>query len=44
MTNYAPPQENGHSVAFTPVAFDESGSAVDSCIVEEPFIRADARR
>ena len=33
MTNYAAPQENGHSVAFDAVAFDENG-AVDSLIVE----------
>lgn len=33
MTNYAAPQENGHSVAFDPVVFDENG-AVDSCIVK----------
>ena len=33
MTNYAAPQENGHSVAFDAVAFDEEGP-VDSLIVE----------
>ncbi len=26
MTNYAAPQENGHSVAFDPIAFDDNGS------------------
>ncbi len=34
MTNYAAPQENGHSVAFDAVAFDNSGNAVDPRIVE----------
>ena len=33
MANYAAPQENGHSVAFDPVAFDDDG-AVDNCLVE----------
>ena len=33
MANYAMPQENGHSVAFDGVAFDESGS-LDPCLVE----------
>jgi predicted amidohydrolase len=33
MANYAAPQENGHSVAFDPVAFDCNG-AVDNCLVE----------
>lgn len=33
MTNYAAPQENGHSVAFDPVTFDDDG-AVDNCLVE----------
>jgi len=34
MTNYAAPQNNGHSVAFDAVAFDENGDAVDSLIIE----------
>jgi N-carbamoylputrescine amidase len=34
MTNYAAPQENGHSVAFDAVAFDDSGNTVDLLIVE----------
>lgn len=34
MTNYAAPQENGHSVAFDAVAFDENEKAVDTLIVE----------
>jgi len=34
MANYAAPQENGHSVAFDAVAFDENGDAVDTLIVE----------
>ena len=34
MTNYAAPQENGHSVAFDAVAFDENGHAQDILIVE----------
>jgi len=33
MANYAAPQENGHSVAFDPIAFDDEG-AVDNCLVE----------
>lgn len=33
MANYAAPQENGHSVAFDAVAFDESGP-VDPLIIE----------
>jgi predicted amidohydrolase len=32
-TNYAAPQENGHSVAFDPVAFDDAGAG-DNCLVE----------
>ncbi len=31
--NYAIPQENGHSVAYDGIAFDESGSR-DTCLVE----------
>ena len=34
MANYAAPQENGHSVAFDAVAFDENGDAVDPLIIE----------
>ena len=34
MTNYAAPQENGHSIAFDAVAFDENGGAIDSLSVE----------
>ncbi len=33
MANYAAPQENGHSVAFSPIAFGESGS-LDTCLVQ----------
>jgi N-carbamoylputrescine amidase len=33
MTNYAAPQENGHSVAFDGVAFDEKGSR-DTLVVQ----------
>jgi N-carbamoylputrescine amidase len=33
MANYAMPQENGHSVAFDGIAFDENGSR-DTCLVE----------
>ncbi len=33
MANYATPQENGHSVAFDGMAFDEHGSR-DTCLVE----------
>ncbi len=33
MANYAAPQQNGHSVAFDPVPFDEQGSR-ETCIVE----------
>lgn len=33
MTNYAMPQENGHSVAFDGMAFDEQGSR-DTCLVQ----------
>ena len=34
MTNYAAPQQNGHSVAFDAVAFDESEATQDTLIVE----------
>ncbi len=33
MANYAAPQENGHSVAFDGIAFDEHGSR-ETCVVE----------
>jgi predicted amidohydrolase len=33
MANYAAPQENGHSVAFDGMAFDENGSR-ETCLVE----------
>jgi N-carbamoylputrescine amidase len=33
MTNYASPQQNGHSIACDPVAFDQSGSR-DTVLVE----------
>lgn len=33
LTNYAAPQENGHSVAFDGIAFDENGSR-DMCLLE----------
>ena len=34
MTNYAPPQNNGHLIAFDPVAFDEDRRARDTLVVE----------
>ena len=34
MTNYAAPQQNGHSVAFDAVAFDENEATQDTLIVE----------
>ncbi len=34
MANYAAPQENGHSVAFDALAFDEAGEAWDPLIIE----------
>ena len=34
MTNYAAPQNNGHSVAFDAVAFDEDGNARETLIIE----------
>jgi len=34
MTNYAAPQENGHSIAVDAVAFDENERSVDNLIVE----------
>jgi predicted amidohydrolase len=33
MANYAMPQENGHSVAFDGIAFDDAGTR-DTCLVE----------
>jgi hypothetical protein len=41
MANYAPPDANGHSIAFDPIAFTEKSSR-DSLVeqrVEEPFVR-----
>jgi predicted amidohydrolase len=34
MTNYAAPQNNGHSVAFDAVAFDENEGAQETLIIE----------
>jgi N-carbamoylputrescine amidase len=34
MANYAAPQDNGHSVAFDPIAFDLNGNARDTLVVE----------
>jgi len=34
MTNYAAPQNNGHSVAFTGVAYDHDGQSLDTLIIE----------
>ena len=34
MANYAAPQENGHSVAFSPVAFDGNDHSLDTLIIE----------
>lgn len=34
MTNYAAPQNNGHSVAFDGVPFGEGGNAVDDLVIE----------
>ena len=34
MTNYAAPQNNGHSVAFDAVAFDENENARETLIIE----------
>ncbi len=34
LTNYAAPQENGHSVAYDPMAFDEAGNSRDTLIIE----------
>jgi predicted amidohydrolase len=34
MTNYATPQENGHSVAFSPICFDEQGRSLNPLVIE----------
>ncbi len=34
MANYAAPQQNGHSVAFSPICFDEHGHSLDPLAVE----------
>ncbi len=34
LTNYAAPQENGHSVAFDPIAFDAQGNSRDTLVIE----------
>ena len=34
LTNYAAPQENGHSVAYDPVAFDKHGKSRNTLVVE----------
>jgi len=34
MTNYAAPQCNGHSVAYSPVAFDADGDSLDTLVIE----------
>lgn len=34
MTNYAAPQENGHSAAYSPVVFDRDGQPLENCLVE----------
>ena len=34
MTNYAAPQENGHSVAFSPICFDEQGRSLNPLVIE----------
>jgi predicted amidohydrolase len=34
MTNYAAPQQNGHSVAFDAVAFDQNGEPRETLLVE----------
>jgi N-carbamoylputrescine amidase len=34
MTNYAAPEQNGHSVAYHPVAFDQTGKPRDLLVVE----------
>jgi predicted amidohydrolase len=34
LANYAAPQQNGHSVAFDPIAFDARGESRDTLVVE----------
>jgi N-carbamoylputrescine amidase len=34
MANYAAPQENGHSVAFSPICFDENERSLNPLVVE----------
>jgi len=34
MANYASPQENGHSVAFSPVAFDQDERSCDTLVIQ----------
>jgi N-carbamoylputrescine amidase len=34
LANYAAPQENGHSIAFDPVAFDAHGNSRDTLVIE----------
>lgn len=34
LANYAAPQENGHSVAFDPCAFDTQGNSRDTLVIE----------
>jgi predicted amidohydrolase len=34
LANYAAPQQNGHSVAFDPIAFDASGRSRDTLLIE----------
>jgi len=34
LANYASPQENGHSVAFDPFAFDTQGNPRDTLVIE----------
>ena len=34
MANYAAPQENGHSVAFSPICFGEDERSLDPLVIE----------
>ncbi len=34
LANYSAPQENGHSVAFDPIAFDAQGNSRDTLVIE----------
>jgi len=34
MANYAAPQENGHSVAFSPICFDQNERSLDPLVIE----------